>query len=338
MRAAIFNQPGMPLAIETVPDPVPGAGQIVLRVLSCGICGSDLHATSGHGFTAPRGQILGHEFCGEIVELGKSVTALKVGDVVNAMPVSGCGACPQCLAGDIKWCPTRLTMQGGYGEFMLAGADTTFRLPGGLSAEDGALVEPMAVGLHAAAVARISVGDRVLVMGAGPVGLAATFWARRLGAGTVAVATPTNRTESLARAMGATDYIATGGAEDPVALVNETLGGPPDVVIECAGVVGIIGQAVAHVRRRGTVVVAGLCTQPDTWQPTVGFFKEVNLTFAYLYSPREFELCLNTLDGGHVEPRQMITDRVSLSQLPDMFESLRHRTTQCKVMVDPRLG
>jgi (R,R)-butanediol dehydrogenase/meso-butanediol dehydrogenase/diacetyl reductase len=338
MRAAVFRQAGAPLSIEQVAVPQPGEGQILLRIASCGICGSDLHVTSGHGATAPSGQILGHEYAGEIMEVGKGVTRLRVGDMVNAMPVSGCGHCPHCLIGEVKWCAARRTMQGGYAEYMLAGADTTFRLPAGLSADDGALVEPLAVGLHGVAMADLKLGSKVLVIGAGPVGLAAIFWARRLGAAKIAVTASSDRRKALAMTLGATHFVTPSDGEDPVQAVNDAIGGPPDIVFECVGIEGMIQKSVDHVKRMGTVVVLGFCTSDDPWRPMTGLFKEAKIVFAYLYSKGEFELCIDTLDAGHVESRQMITDRIGLSELPDMFEALRSRSTQCKVLVDPRIG
>jgi (R,R)-butanediol dehydrogenase/meso-butanediol dehydrogenase/diacetyl reductase len=339
MKAAVFKGPGIPLAIEDVPDPKPGEGQILLKVASCGICGSDLHITSGHGsITMPAGVILGHEYAGEIVEVGKGVTGFRAGVMVTAMPSSGCGQCDACRIGEVKWCQGRKVMQGGYGEYLLAGADTTFMLPAQMSAEDGALVEPLAVGLHGVAVADMKVGAKVLVIGAGPVGLAAIFWARRFGAGRIAVMASSDRRKALALAMGATDFVVPVEGPSSVEAVNDALGSAPDLVLECVGVPGMIEKSVAHVRPLGTVVVLGFCTEDDPWKPTTGLFKEAKIVFAYVYGKREFELCIDTLDAGHVEPRQMVTDRISLSQLPTAFEDLRARTTQCKVLVDPRLG
>jgi (R,R)-butanediol dehydrogenase/meso-butanediol dehydrogenase/diacetyl reductase len=334
MRAAVFKGPGRPLEIETLPDPEPLEGEIVIRVGKCGICGSDLHLTDGHGaIQVPPGHILGHEFAGEVVALGKGVQGFRTGDLITAMPTVGCGRCPACLKGEPKWCPQRGSMQGGYGEYLRTRATSAFKLGANLSLDDGALVEPLAVGLHGVERARMNVGDRLLVIGAGPVGLAAIYWARRLGAGRIAVTASSTRRAEMALAMGATRFVAP--SDTRVDEVYEALGGPPDVVFECVGIPGMIQLSCDHVKPGGKVVVLGFCTEPDRLNPVTPLFKEVDVIFAILYGLRDFQVAIDTLDAGSVEPRAMITDRVSLTETPAMFEALRQRSTQCKVLIDP---
>lgn len=334
MRAAIFKGPGRPLEIETLPDPEPLAGEVVIKVGKCGICGSDLHMTDGRGsIQVPPGHILGHEFAGEIVALGKGVKNFKVGDLITAMPTTGCGHCPACLKGEPKWCPQRGSMQGGYGEYLRTKASSALKLGANLSLDDGALVEPLAVGLHGVERARMKVGDKVLVIGAGPVGLAAIYWARRLGAGRIGVTASSTRRADLALAMGASVFVTP--SDSPVEDVRDALGGPPDVVFECVGRPGMIQRSCEHVKPTGKVVVLGFCTAPDHLNPVTPLFKEVDVIFAVLYAIRDLQVAMETLNAGSVEPRMMITDRVSLDETPAIFEALRHRTTQCKVLIDP---
>jgi (R,R)-butanediol dehydrogenase/meso-butanediol dehydrogenase/diacetyl reductase len=336
MRAAVFKGVGLPLAVESLPEPKPGAGEVVLKVGRCGICGSDLHFTSGKGaLQLNPGHILGHEFAGEVVEVGPECSRIKVGDRVTAMPTVGCGKCPACQQGEPKWCPLRRSMQGGYGQYLATGEASCTKLPVGLSLEDGALIEPLAVSLHGVSAATMPVGARVLVIGAGPVGLAAIFWARRMGAGKIAVTASSNRRAELAMLMGASAFVTPEPGVDPVDSVKQALGGPPDVVFECVGVPGMIQSAVSHVRPLGTVVVLGFCDVSDPWLPFSALFKEVRMVFALLYSTRDFQVAVDTLDAGHVEPRAMITDRISLDETPTQFEALRQRSTQCKVIIDP---
>lgn len=336
IRAAVFKGPGRPLEVEQLPDPQPMDGEVVLKVGSCGICGSDLHMTDGHGaFQMPSGHVLGHEFAGEIVALGKGVTAFRVGDLVTAMPTTGCGTCPACLKGEPKWCPQRASMQGGYAEFLRTKATSCVKLAANLSLEDGALVEPLAVGLHGVEQARMQVGDRVLIIGAGPVGLATLFWARRMGAGKIAVTASSTRRADLAMQMGATCFVPP--SDNPVEAVNAALGGSPDIVFECVGIPGMIARSIDHVKPAGTVVVMGFCTEMDQIMPFSALFKEVRMNFAILYAIRDFQVSIDTLDAGHVEPRAMITDRISLDQTPAMFEALRQRSSQCKVLINPWL-
>jgi (R,R)-butanediol dehydrogenase/meso-butanediol dehydrogenase/diacetyl reductase len=211
-------------------------------------------------------------------------------------------------------------------------------LPASLSLEDGALVEPLAVAVHGVKRAGIGPGSHVLVLGAGPVGLAAIFWARRLGAGRIGIVEPSPRRAEIARAMGA-DYAAPAGT-DALSLDDLAEGGwadpaKPDIVIECTGVPGLIGQAIKRVRPRGRVLVLGFCTASDQIIPAIANMKEVAIDFAVAWSLDDFEVSARALDAGAVAPRAMITDTVSLAQFPAAFEALRTAPTQCKVLVDP---
>ncbi|HEU4720617.1 MAG TPA: alcohol dehydrogenase catalytic domain-containing protein [Gemmatimonadaceae bacterium] len=332
MRVAAFGGAGRGLAIERRPDPVPGPGQVVLAVARCGICATDLHLTSGRGaIQLPPGAVPGHEYAGEVVAIGPGVEQLRVGDRVTALPLAGCGACAACLAGEPFWCVEGLPAEagGGFAEQVLVHARQTVPLPDALSWEDGALVEPLAVGLHGVHMARLAPGARVLVLGAGPIGLAATFWARRLGAGPLAVMARSRRREQLAAALGASCFLV---AEDDVAAA---LGGPPEVVIEAAGLPGTLARAVDLVAPRGTVVGLGFCTLPDTLVPAHAVAKQVRLQFAMAYGVADFRHVIATLAAGDVAPRRLVTETVSLATLPALFETLRGPSPHCKVLVDP---
>jgi len=337
MRAAIFKKAGEPLAIEQRPDPTPGEGQVVMKVHRCGICGSDVHFTSGHAgpFAYPENSPIGHEFAGEVVAVGHGVDKLKVGDRISAFPYTGCGRCATCLAGRPNFCREFAGMAGGMAEYTLVNERVSTRLPKTLSLEDGALIEPLAVSLHGVALAKLAPGAKVQVIGAGAVGLGVVFWAKHLGAGRVAVTATSRRREVMARQMGADAFVVPAPDQDIAALVADALGGPPDVVFECAGQTGLLGQAVHCVKPQGDVVSLGFCTAPDPVLPALATWKEVRILFAMTYSLQEFQFVADTLDAGHVEPRAMITSRVSLDELPGAFETLRQPGPQVKMMVAP---
>jgi (R,R)-butanediol dehydrogenase/meso-butanediol dehydrogenase/diacetyl reductase len=222
---------------------------------------------------------------------------------------------------------------GGYGEYSPANEAQCLTLPLSVTLEDGALVEPLAVGLHGVTVAQLTPGARVLVIGAGPIGLATAFWARRLGAGRVAVTASSKRRESLAYKLGATVFIDP--ADSSPHAVNRALGAPPDVVFECVGKPGLLARSIEYARPRGTVVILGLCTAVDSLVPFAVIAKEVRLQPAAFYSMREFEIAADVLAANSDVPRAMVTDTVSLEELPTAFEALRQRNEQCKVMVRP---
>lgn len=334
MRAAIFKGPNQPLTIENISDPVPDADQIVFQVGRCGICGTDVHLTSGHGyFNFPPGTTPGHEFAGEVVAIGSAVTRFKIGDRVSAMPLSGCGRCPECLQGMPQFCAAMEINSGGFAEYVKADERNTILLPRSLTIEDGALVEPLAVSYHGVKISGIKPGAKVLVFGAGPIGLAAIFWARHFKAGKIAVAASSRSRENYAYAMGADIFL------DPAVPVAEAaiaaLGSPPDIILECAGVVGMLEQSVQIIRHRGTIVVLGNCIVPDAFVPSMALRKEVRLQFSMVYSLAEFEEVARTLDAGHVEARSMISHTISLTELPDFFETFRHANAYGKVQIDP---
>ena len=336
MKAAVFKALKQPLVVETVPDPTPGPLDVVVKVGRCGICGSDLHISEDPIFGVPPGVVLGHEYAGEVVEVGKDVTRVKKGDRIAAYPLISCGHCGPCKSGQPAWCEQpggMIVGGGGYGEFSQIAEHQVVRMPDGVSLDDGALVEPMAVGLHAGNVSGLKSGARVLVIGAGPIGLAVVFWARRMGAGKIACTASSTRRADLALQMGASVFVAP--SDTPVEDVNRALGGAPEIVFECVGMPGLIQRSVDHVHTRGTVVIAGLCTTPDTINPFFVVSKEARIQPSAFYDVRDFQTTLDVFDAGILEPHAMITDEVSLDAMPDAFEALKHRTHQCKVMVNP---
>ncbi len=252
--------------------------------------------------------MLGHEYAGEVIDIGKGVEGIKKGDTVAVMPTHGCGHCGPCLMGEPSWCEKFKLDGGGYAQFSVAETHQCIRLPKTVSMDDGALVEPLAVSLRAANLANIKAGSRVLVIGAGPIGLGVIFWARHLGAGKIAVTNLDRLPEPLARTMGADEFITV--SENQNEDINHALGGAPDIVFECVGAPGLIIQAIEQVRPRGTVVLVGLCTVPEPINPFQLIQKSAVIQPSAFYGVKEFEVAIDTLDAGHVEPHAMITETV----------------------------
>lgn len=340
MKAAVFKEVGKPLVVESVADPALDPRGLVIKVGYCGVCGTDLHATREGLTTACHGQILGHEYVGEIAAVGRQAEGdWRVGDRVCAMPFIACGHCLPCAAGRFFECQDKkvagVDAPGGYAEYVATGARETIRLPEGLDLQTAALVEPLAVGLHAVRVAGLQAGSRVMVIGAGPIGLTVALWARFFGAREVVVSELAAERAALAGKMGATRVIRPDPAGDAGQLLqqfNDVAGGPPGIIFECVGAPGLLQQCIEMAPQRGRIVPVGVCEQPDSIMPFFGLIKELQIQFAIAYTRDDFETCLAMLAERRIDVSAMITDIVDLDELPEAFEALRTPGRQCKVL------
>lgn len=333
MRAVVMQGLHRPLAVETLPDPTPDAGEVVVRVGRCGICGSDLHMTEDPAYGMGAGSVLGHEFAGEVVALGAGVEGLAAGDLVAVSPLMSCGECDECRRGAVQYCARFALQGGGYAEYAVTRPNQCVRLPASASLADGAIVEPLAVALHGVNLSGLKSGEKVLILGAGPIGLAVAFWARRRGARAVVVQDLATFQEERAWAMGATGFVA--DPADPVGAAARALGGPADLVFECVGAPGLIAQAVDQLGPRGRIVLLGLCTRPDSFNSFAMLSKEITLITSAFFLRQEYEAALDALSSGAAEPRLLVSATIGLDQTPDRFEALRRRTHDCKVLIAP---
>lgn len=333
MKAAVYPGAGQPLVLEDLPDPEPGPEDVVVKVHRCGICGTDLHMTEGHQWQFAPGTVPGHEYAGEVVAVGAKVTGIRTGDLITALPSTGCGQCEACHRGNLALCHNAPGVMGGFAELMRIPAGVAVKLPATLSVADGALIEPLAVGLYATRMARIQPGDRVLVLGAGSVALCAIYWARRLGAGRIVAMSRSVRRRHMALDMGAQAYVQYG--ENEIGEVLEALGGQPDIVFECVGKPGFVMKGIQHVRDFGQVVSLGFCTASDQFVPAVAAFKGVSLQFPVGYSLKDFRYVADVMDAGHVDPKILISSVVTLDELPAAFEALRVPNDETKVQIAP---
>lgn len=340
MRAAVFKGPDRKLEIETIDDVKPEPHQLLLKVHHCGVCGSDLHMTEAHSLSAlPVGSVMGHEFSGEIIEIGSALKGqFKTGQRVAGFPYIQCGVCEACRRGDTTFgaCTAAKGIglgqhHGGYAEYVTIGGNGAHALPDIVSSEEGALIEPLCVGLHAVDMAKMERGATVLVIGAGPVGLAVMLWARFLGARHVIVSERAENRRATAARFGATDAIDP--AQPLSAQVQAIAGKGPDIIFECVGAPGLLNAVMMDAPRGAKIVVAGVCQQMDQILPVMGIVKELTLQFVLGYRPADFDYVIDMIAKDRVEAQHMITDRITLDQLPDAFEALRKPTTQCKVMV-----
>lgn len=333
MKAAVLQSPGV-LAVEDVATPEPREGELLLRVRDCGICGSDLHAAQA---LAP-GTIFGHEFSGEVVEIGPGVSGWRAGDRAVSLPFFSCGECDRCRAGEGIFCPEIRglglgQLPGAYAELVRVQPANSLRVPDSVSDREAALVEPLAVGLHGVRRSGLRAGDGAVVLGAGPIGIATLLWANALGARTV-VSEPSPGRRAMAEKLGAAAVVDP-SADDPITAAEKACGGSPAVVFECVGVRGLIQQALTMAPLRARVVVLGVCMESDDILPLTGIMKELAIDFVLGYSKREFAEALEALASRRLVAAPMITDVVDLETLPAAFAGLRTPNAQCKVMIEP---
>jgi (R,R)-butanediol dehydrogenase/meso-butanediol dehydrogenase/diacetyl reductase len=302
-------------------------------VRDCGICGSDLHAVK----SMPPGTVFGHEFSGEVAAVGEGVSGWKVGDRVVSLPFFSCGECDRCEAGDGMFCMQIRgiglgPVPGAYAELVRVQPGNSFHVPSGVTFRDGALVEPLAVGLHGVRRARLEKGDTCVILGAGPIGIATLVWARELGAKTV-VSDPSPGRRAMAEQLGATAVVDP-QKHEPGFVALETAPGGPRVVFECVGVAGLIQSAMTIAPLRAQIVVLGVCMGNDEIFPITGILKELEIDFVLGYTRSEFRETLDSLASGRIDPRPMVTDVIDVGGVPEMFRTLATPNTQCKVLIE----
>ena len=348
------------LVVADVPAPEPGAGEVLVRTLACGICGSDLHALRfADQFVATarrvgnplvmdlaRDVVMGHEFCAEIVDHGPATTrALKAGTRVCSRPTLLRATGPQSIGYSND-------NPGGYGEYMRLSEALLLPVPNGLSTEHAALTEPMAVGVHAVAKAGLEPDDAPLVIGCGPVGLAVIAALRLAGVRPIVAADFSQRRRDLAVALGA-DVVVDPAATTPWQSWREAavyrdasrapvlppwLPGPavrPAVVFECVGVPGVLDQVMVAAPRGTRIVVVGVCMEPDTIHPLIGIGKELNLQFVLGYTPEEFAATLGHIAEGAIPAAPLITGTVGIDGVAGAFEALASPERHAKILVKP---
>ncbi len=343
------------LVVDDIKCPEPKPGEVLVKTLACGICGSDLHALkfgqqmvdtsveTGGAFVMDlaRDVVMGHEFCAEIQEHGPGTAGkFPLGTRVCSVPMTLRDGVP-CTVGYSNEVP------GGYAENMVLFEENLLAVPNGLSTEFAALTEPMAVGYHAVAKSRLAASDIPLVIGCGPVGLAVIAALKLQGAGPVIAADFSPARRRLAEVMGA-DVIIDPGSSSPyeswleMATANQQPGDPipipPGAVIfECVGIPGMIKQVMAGAPPAAKIVVVGVCMEADQLQPLVGINKELNIQFVLGYTADEFALTLHNIAEGVVEVGSLITSRVGFRDVPGAFEALADPELHAKIMVDPSL-
>jgi 2-desacetyl-2-hydroxyethyl bacteriochlorophyllide A dehydrogenase len=356
MKAALFYG-GADIRVEERPTPQPGPGEVLVRIQSAGICGSDLHGYRGHspwerpGERSGDGQENGHELAGEVAAIGPGVAGLAVGQRVGIEPehLIGCGACDFCRRGDTHLCQTRGQRDGarhgshGFSEYDVCAARNVHPLPDNVSLDAASILDCYACGVHAVHRVRIKPDANVVVIGTGAIGMTVGQIARASGARQVIMVGTREEPLAIARQAEAADVGIANAKVDPVQAVFELTGGTgADVVFESVGGdAPTLAQAVRMARRGGTICILGVYTFQPELDTMTAYTKELTITWANSYSTwdgrSEYSIALDLLAAGRVRAEPLITHHFPLDQVNPAFAAAADKRSSgaIKVLVHP---
>ncbi len=332
MRAAVIVEPGT-VEVTSVPDPAPGPTEVIVAPVAVGICGTDLHIMDGE-FAPAYPIIPGHEFAGEIVEVGAEVTGLRVGDQVAVDPSLYCGHCYYCKRNRgnqcDNWGAIGVSVSGGAAQYVAAPMRNLFRLPGHLPAADAALIEPLSCAVRGFDVLPRNMADNYLIYGSGTMGLMMLELAKRAGAATVSVVDLNPERLATAQLLGCTAAVTSA----------DELDAPRgwDVVVDCTGVEAAIRDGFARVGKGGTFLQFGVAGYDArlTIEPYEIYRREITVTgsMAVLNS---FDRAGELLAAGVLRPDVLISHRFGLDAYPEALSQFRAGVGR-KILVEPAGG
>jgi threonine dehydrogenase-like Zn-dependent dehydrogenase len=332
MRALVVR-PGH-VEVADHPDPRPAADGVVVAVHSCGICGSDVHMVTA-GVRA--GHVLGHEFSGTVVEVGRDVTGWRSGQAVAVNPLGGCGSCAACRQQLPFLCRAvpnlGLDVPGGYAEYVAVPQAQLLALPDGVDTELGAHAEPLAVALHALELARVAPGDDSLVYGVGPIGLNVVMALRAAGAGRVVAVGRSPGRRAAAAVVGA-DVVLDSRETDPGEYARET-GLVVRHVFECSGAPEAVPASAPLLAPGGAVVQVAFSAAPAAVDTRLLVGRNLRYVGSCAFGPGEYARALELLCSGAVDPGPLVSERVPLAAAPDAFRRLEKPGDLVGVVVQP---
>jgi (R,R)-butanediol dehydrogenase/meso-butanediol dehydrogenase/diacetyl reductase len=337
--------------IEEVPEPTAGEHEVKIRVKWCGICGSDLHEYRAGPMLIPQKPhpltrrtppiILGHEFSGDVVEIGSGVKNITVGDRVVVNALICCRQCFYCGMGEYNMCiklgSTGLASDGGFAEFVTVPSYATYKIPPKVTYEMGTFVEPLAVAIRAVKRARAHVGNTAVVVGAGSIGLLVQQAAVASGAGKVYAIELMAERGKLAKTLGATEVFNPSEGDVTKEIHDLTDGMRADVAYECVGNQAAFDAAVRITGRRGMIVMVGLAAEPLK-VPFLRLWRHENeITTSQGYVD-EFPLAMAFLSDGRVQVEPMISSKITLDELVEkgFKELIEHPEKNIKILVSPQ--
>jgi len=316
------------LRLEPFPVREPKDGEVLLDMQSVGICGSDVHYWKRGcigDFIVREPMVLGHESAGRVIKLGPNVKHLKEGDRVTIEPGVPCRRCDFCKAGRYNLCADVVFLatppvHGSIARYHTHAADFCFKLPDHVSYEEGAFCEPLSVGVHACRRAGVTIGSRVLITGAGPIGLVSMMAAKAMGADTTIITDISQSRLDFAKKMGATyTVLAAGDPQQTAQQITETLGSMPNISIECSGAESSIQTTFYATISGGVVVLVGL-GRPLASLPIVNAaIREIDIRGVFRYA-NCYPAALSLIASGRIDVKPLITHRYNITEAVQAFE------------------
>lgn len=328
------------LITSDIDEPKKEKDKVIIKVESCGICGSDIHNWETG---LPQNLVMGHEFAGTVIDTGDR-NDIKIGDKVTALPISPCGKCLPCKTGNVHYCKETwsnavglsLSNPGGYAELTSIKSDLVKKLPESVSFDEGAMVEPSAVALHATNLADIKVGSKVLIVGGGIIGLMACEFAKLEGASYIALLETNMSRAKKATSLGKADeYFDATKTETIETLINRSNGGF-DVVIECCGNEAAVNEAIMTTKPGGKIILVGVSPNPITIPTVMTVLGEISMVGAIAYTEKEFETCIELIAAKKLNVKKYIDEIVPLEKAQDSFLKITSgKNSEVKIIFHP---
>lgn len=326
--------------IKEIEEPISNNEDVIIDVRKTGICGSDIHYWE---VGQPIGLVMGHEYCGVVTDSG-SREDLKVGDRVTALPISPCGHCQACLTGNPQYCletwnnATGLSLSnpGGLAPKMKIRADMVIKVPDEMSDDEVAMVEPVAVGLHAIHLADIKVGQKVLIIGGGIIGLVSAMFAKKEGASYVAISETNEARGKKAVFLGVADAWFDVQDEKFIENVMKPTDGGYDVVIDCCGNGSAVSSAIVTVKPGATVVLAGVSLEQITIPSVLIVMRELTVKGVIAYTVEEFKMVIDLIATKQIDVSKFVDEIIGLDGVQAAYEKLTSGVSDAvKILVDP---
>lgn len=347
MKAARWHA-AKDIRVEDIDEPQVTPGSVKIKVAWTGICGSDLHEYMAGPIFVPVGEdhplshdkapiTMGHEYCGEVVELGEGVESIAVGDRVAIEPIFCCGECAPCRDGLYNLCEKLGFVglsggAGGFAAYSVVPARMVHKMPDALSMEQGALVEPAAVALHAVRVSTIKAGDTAAVFGAGPIGLLVVEALRAAGAAQVYVVEPSAERRAKAMDLGATRALDP-TATDVVAEIREATGSGVDVAFEVTGVPQVLAQVIDSTRHEGQSLIVSIWESEAAFQPNTIVLRERQIKGTIAYR-NVYPAVMDLMTRGYFQAENLVTKRIEIDEIvTEGFDVLSSEKSQIKILV-----